>query len=63
MTDEKKEKKVRQSRNPESIVTGALKLPLQQRVDLCKKLKASIAAEVGDLETQAKLAKETVNGL
>lgn len=63
MTDIKKEKPVRTPRNSESITSGALKLPLLQRVELCKKLKASIAAEVGELEVSAKQAKEIVNGL
>lgn len=63
MTDIKKEKKVRTPRNCETIMAGALSLPLQERVDIVKALKDSISKEVADKEQGAKLAKELVNGL
>lgn len=60
---DKKEKKVRTPRNLESIIAGALALTLQEKVELVKKLKADIAAEVDGREALAKQAKEIVNGL
>lgn len=62
MTD-KKEKKPRTPRTPESITAGALALSFAERVELCKKLKASINAELGDQEATAKQNKELANGL
>lgn len=65
MSDEQqtKEKKQRTPRNADSILQGALGLTLTEKVELVKKLKADIAAEVDGREALAKQAKEISNGL
>jgi len=57
------QKKTRTPKDPNSILVGALKLTLQQKVELVKKLKDSIAAEVKSRDESAKQAAEIVNGL
>ncbi len=57
------EKKTRTPRNYESIVTGAMKLTLQERVALCGKLKESIKAEMTSRELQFKEAVKIAEGL
>ena len=56
------EKKVRTPRNLDSIRAGALKLELQDRVQLAKDLKASIDNEVTALQAQAENAKKIAGG-
>lgn len=62
MTTEKV-KKTRTSRTPETIAKGLLSLPLQDRVNILKQLKASIDEEVEQREQQAAEAKKIANGL
>jgi hypothetical protein len=63
MTEIKKEKKVRTPRTADSITAGALSLSLSEKVELVKKLKTAIAAEVSVAQVLAKQATELVNGL
>jgi hypothetical protein len=63
MPTEKTEKKVRVARNSESILQGALKLPLQDRVNLCKDLKISIQKDVQRLTDDINKAHELVQDL
>lgn len=56
------EKKVRTSRQPESIIKGALKLPLADRVKLKDDLIESIKTEVATLTEAAKQAATIANG-
>jgi len=58
MTDAKTVKKVRTPRTAESIMAGALSLPLADRVKLAKELQGSIAAEVSDLKAKAQEAEK-----
>lgn len=53
---DKKEPIKRTPRSAEDITRGALSLPLQERVDLVKELKASIDKEVSDHQTSAAAA-------
>lgn len=57
------EKKTRTPRNAESILSGALKLPLAERVNLVQELKKSIANEVAEAEKLAEESKKIANGL
>lgn len=57
------EKKKREPKDPAAIFAAALKLSLEKRADLCKQLKASVAAEVGDLDAKAKSGSELIKGL
>lgn len=61
MTTEKV-KKIRTPKGSESITAGALKLTLKEKVALVNELKASIDAELKEIEDTAKAARETVNG-
>lgn len=61
MTD--KPKKTRTPKNAESILQGALKLILQERVAIVKTLKESIQNELKSIEESAAQAKNIVNGL
>jgi len=45
------------------ILSGALKLTLQDRVNLVKAVRESVTAEVAKTDEAAKAAKEMVNGL
>lgn len=56
MTD----KKTRTPRNAESILAGAIKLPLADRVALLKALQADIQKEVNDLQAAAEEAAKLV---
>lgn len=56
------EKKTRTPRTAESIIKGALALPLEERVKLLKELKDSINAEVAEKEKAAAYAKQIANG-
>jgi len=56
MTD----KKTRTPRNAESILAGAIKLPLADRVALLKALEADIQKEVNDLQAAAEEAAKLV---
>ena len=58
--------KVKATRTPksfDSILAGVLKQPLQNRVDICKALKESIAAELKARDEQAAEAKKIAEGL
>ena len=57
------EKKVRVARNSESILQGALKLSLQERVNLCTAVKISIQKEIEELNQQSSIANELLKGL
>jgi len=57
-----KVKKTRTPRNNESVVKGALALPLQERVDLKKQLEDSITAEVETIKAAAAQAEKIANG-
>lgn len=63
MTDIKKEKKVRTARNPQSILKGILSLSLEDKVAICKELKANIEEDVETLQKAAATSKEWVDGL
>lgn len=56
------EKKVRVPKSADSILAGALKLPLADRAMITDKLKASIQAEVKDLQALAAEAVKIANG-
>lgn len=56
-----KPKAKRSARSAESITTGALRLPLDQRIDLVLALKKSIEAEVESLATKAQEARTLFN--
>lgn len=60
---EKKERKKPVPRNNEAIVQGALNLPLEDKVKLCKLLKEDIAGIAKAAQEAANTAKELVNGL
>ena len=53
-------KKVRTPRNVDSILAGAIKLPLAEKVELLKQLQKSITDEVTKLQDAAKAAAELV---
>ena len=53
-------KKVRTPRNVDSILVGAIKLPLAEKVELLKQLQKSITDEVTKLQDAAKAAAELV---
>lgn len=53
-------KKVRTPRNVDSILAGALKLELAERVDLVKRLQKSISDEVAKLQEIAKAATDLI---
>lgn len=55
------EKKVRTPRNADSIISGALKLPLAERVALFKALDKSINDEVKSLQAAADAASKLIN--
>ena len=55
-------KKTRVPRNKDSIMTAALSLPLQDRVELVNKLKESITAEVETIKAAAAQAEKIANG-
>lgn len=57
------EKKTRTPRNYESIITGAMKLTLQERASLCSKLKDSVKEELAARDQQAAEAKKIAEGL
>jgi hypothetical protein len=57
------EKKVRVARNPLSILQGAFKLSLQDRVTLCKDLKMSIQKDVQKLVENSNQAQELIKEL
>lgn len=63
MTTDNKTPKTRTPRQYNSILSGALKLSLQDRVNLTKAVKASIDDEVKELQATAAMAKEITNGL
>lgn len=56
-------KKMRTPRSSESIEAGALKLPLEERVNLCKKLAASIKDEVAAKRADLEKASKLIDGL
>lgn len=62
MTTETKLRKHRTPRNYDSIIKGALAMPLQARVELMAALKQSIDAEVQTLQEAAKQAAKIANG-
>lgn len=51
-TPVKPDKKTRTPRTPETIAKGLLSLPLQDRVNILKQLKASIDEEVEERQNQ-----------
>ena len=53
-------KKVWTPRNVDSILAGALKLELAERVDLVKRLQKSISDEVAKLQEIAKAATDLI---
>lgn len=60
------EKKTRKSPVPKDtdrIISGALQMNLESRIDLCKKLQASINAEVKDRQALADQAAKLADGL
>lgn len=57
------EKKTRTPRNYDSIITGAMKLTLQERAALCGKLKESVKSELAARDQQAAEAKKIAEGL
>lgn len=57
------ERKTRTPRQPEAIFKAALAMPLGERVELLKQLKGSIAAELGDLKSQAEQAAKIAEGV
>ena len=63
MTEIKKEKQTRTPRNYDSIFQGAAKLPLKERVNLCKALTETILKEVTSWEDMARQGQELINGL
>lgn len=56
-------KKTRTPRTPESIEAGALKLSLEERVGLCKKLAVSIQEEVAAKRADLDNAQKLIDGL
>lgn len=54
------DKKTRTPRNADSILAGAIKLPLADRVALLKALQADIQKEVNDLQAAAEEAAKLV---
>jgi hypothetical protein len=63
MPNEKKEKKVRTPRNPQSILKGILSLPLEDKVAICKELKSNIEFDVKEQTVAAAKAGELIKGL
>lgn len=61
MTD--KIKKTRTPKNAESILKGASKLPLREKVDLIKALQEQVHIEVDQLKQEAAAADTIANGL
>jgi len=55
-------KKTRTPRQPEYIFKGALKLSLQERVNLVTQLQESITAEVETIKAAAVHAEKIANG-
>lgn len=63
MSNETKEKKTRTPRTVDSITAGALALPLEEKVKLCKELKDAIYTEVKSLAGKANGAQKISEGL
>lgn len=57
------QRKQRTPKSPDSITAGALKLPLADRIELCKALQSSIATEVKALKDQAEQASKLAGDL
>lgn len=56
-----KEKKVRTPKNPKRIFDGALKLSLEEKIELTNILKGAIGTELKQLEEKTKAARELLN--
>jgi hypothetical protein len=57
-----KTRKPKMPRQPEYIFKGAMKLPLQERVDLVKRLQESITSEVETAKAAAVQLEKIANG-
>lgn len=57
------EKKVRTPRNYDSIRSGALLMPLAEKVTLCKQLQSSIQEEINNLTKQSDEAQKLAASL
>lgn len=58
-----KEKKTRTPRSGDSIIKGALAMPLEDKVRLRNELDAAIKDEVEGLKVKAELAASIANGV
>ena len=63
MSNDKNEKQTRTPRQYDSILAGALSLPMGDKVALIKELKASVQAENDEKQAAAKASENLVKDL